>query len=80
MFILMYEVGSEHVKALQRIYSLKAFMILNVIEVAFWIAAIVLTVMSMVKSCVGLSCTLNGVIIGVAAVLAYVTRSRCHCR
>lgn len=70
MIILMYEVLSEHVAALHRIYSLKAFVILNVIEVPFWIAAIVLTVIPMIKSCVGLSCTLNGVIIGIAAVLA----------
>jgi len=49
---------------------LKAFLILDLVEVGFWIAAIVLTVMGMVRMCVGISCTLSGVVIGLAAVLA----------
>ena len=44
-------------------------MILNIIEAVFWIAAIVMTVMRMVKSCDGLGCTLSGVTVELGAIV-----------
>lgn len=70
LVIISYQLMTENIKALHRYASLKAFLILDVLEVGFWIAAIVLTVMGMVKTCTGLNCTLSGVVIGLAVVLA----------
>jgi hypothetical protein len=42
-----------------------------VLEVGFWMAAIVLTIMGMLQTtCEGINCTVSGVVIGLAAVLA----------
>jgi hypothetical protein len=70
LVIISYQLMTENIKALHRYASLKAFLILDVLEVGFWIAAIVLIVMGMVKTCTGLNCTLSGVVIGLAVVLA----------
>jgi hypothetical protein len=63
-------VATEHIPIFYRFFSLKAFMILNIIEVVFWIAAVVLTAMSMIKGCTALGCTLSGLVIGLGSALA----------
>ena len=82
LMIISYQLLTENISALHRYASLKAFFILDVLEVGFWIAAIVLTVMGMLQTtCHGLSCTLSGVVIGLAAVLACVCLGTiCHAR
>lgn len=61
---------TENIKAFHQYANLKAFLILDILEVGLWIAAIVLTAMGMIKTCTGLNCTLSGVIIGLAVILA----------
>ncbi|WRT63895.1 uncharacterized protein IL334_000821 [Kwoniella shivajii] len=71
LIILQYEILTEHFKWFRRWYSIKAFLILNIIEVVFWIAAIVLTAKGMIDTaCSGLNCTLNPVVIAICSVCA----------
>lgn len=46
---------------------------LDVLEVTFWPAAAVLTVIAMTKYCEGTSCILSGVVVSLAAVLTCVS-------
>ena len=69
MIIISYQVLTENVQSLRRWASVKAFFILDILEVCFWPAAIVLTVIGMTKYCEGTSCILSGVTIGLAAIL-----------
>lgn len=62
-------IGTEKVEKLRRWYSLKAIMILNCIELVFWIALIAINCMS-VKACSGLGCTLSGLTIMLGFLLA----------
>jgi hypothetical protein len=55
-----------------QVLTTKAYLILDVLEIVFWIAAVVLTVMGMTKLCAGVSCILSGVTVGLAVFLAYV--------
>jgi hypothetical protein len=72
LVIIAYQVLTTNVKACQRWASLKAYLILDVLEIVFWIAAVVLTVMGMTKLCAGVSCILSGVTVGLAVFLTYV--------
>lgn len=69
LVIVTYQVCTDHISGLRKWRSLKANMILNIIETVFWIAAIVMTIMRMVKSCDGLGCILSGVVVGLGAIL-----------
>jgi len=64
-------IGTEKIEKWRRWYSIKAVMILNCVEVVFWIALIVINCMS-VNVCSGLGCTLSGLTIFLGFVLAYV--------
>ena len=66
---MSYQILTQNVDRFRRWGSLKAYFILDCIEVIFWKAAIVLTVMNMIKSCIGLRCILSGVGIGLDAIL-----------
>lgn len=54
--------------------SLKAYAILNGLEVLFWAAVVFLMIQANIARCVGLGCTLSWVIIGLAVVLTYASR------
>jgi hypothetical protein len=66
-----YMISTEKIEKLRRWYSLKAIMILNCIEVVFWIALIAINCMS-VKACSGAGCTVSGLTIMLGFLLAYV--------
>jgi hypothetical protein len=55
-------IGTERIEKLRRWYSLKAIMILNIIDVVFWFVLIIISCMS-AKRCSGLGCTLTGLTI-----------------
>ncbi|KAI9172606.1 hypothetical protein HJFPF1_02113 [Paramyrothecium foliicola] len=63
--ILAYEILSEH---RQRWVSLKAYAVLNTIEVVFWFAVVILSFMGVSKVCVGANCGI-GVVIGLLALV-----------
>lgn len=67
MIVLAYQVSSDNVARLHRFASLKTNMILNIIESIFWVAAIVITGLS-IGGCSQTSgaCALSGVIIVIA--------------
>ncbi|GFZ50994.1 hypothetical protein JCM24511_08752 [Saitozyma sp. JCM 24511] len=67
MIVLAYQVSSDNVTRLHRFASLRTNMILNIIESIFWVAAIVITGLS-IGGCSQTSgaCALSGVIIVIA--------------
>lgn len=70
--ILQYQLLTEHVSRFKRWGSLKAYAILNGLEIVFWAAVVFLMIQANVARCVGVGCTLSWIIIGLAVVLAYV--------
>ena len=74
LVILSYEVLSTHVSGLKKFASLKAFMILNIVEHIFWGAAVGLTVMGLIqRSCQkGIGCWLTYGVIGLGVQLWWV--------
>jgi len=55
-------IGTEKIERFRKWYSLKAIMILNIIECVFWLVLIIISCMT-VKTCSGLGCTLSGLTI-----------------
>lgn len=70
MIILSYIVASNHFQALQRFASLKANMILSIVEFVFWVAAIVLSFMTVGINCHGAGCALAAIVLVIAVGLA----------
>lgn len=69
LMIIFYQLGTEHVNCLKRWASLKAFAILNVLEIVFWGAVAFLTLKASVNKCVGKGCAMGWAIVGLAVVL-----------
>ncbi|KAL6408703.1 hypothetical protein AUP68_07648 [Ilyonectria robusta] len=70
LVILLYEILTEHVRSLKRFQSLKAYTILNALEIVFWGSVVYLTIQSNTKYCVGTRCVLGWVIVGLAITLS----------
>lgn len=72
LVIMAYEELTINVSGLRRFGSIKAYMVLNIIEVVFWIAVPVLTIMGLVQNpkCHALGCTLSYIVIALAVILA----------
>ena len=70
LLFMAYEVGTENVQALRRFGSLRAYMILNVVEVVFWIAAVALQMVMLNSGCKPTGCVLTGVVAVLAVLLA----------
>jgi hypothetical protein len=70
MFIA-YQISTEHVQALRRWQSYKAYWILNALEVVFWAAVTFLVMQANLARCVGLGCKLSWVVMGLSVVLRY---------
>jgi hypothetical protein len=71
MFIA-YQISTEHVQALRRWQSYKAYWILNALEVVFWTAVTFLIMQANLARCVGVGCKLSWVVMGLSIVLRYV--------
>lgn len=68
MIFIGYQILTERVPKLQRWASLKANMVLNIIEAVFWIALVAITGGAL-EGCVAPMCAINGVILTVALIL-----------
>ncbi|KAH6986914.1 hypothetical protein EDB80DRAFT_589804 [Ilyonectria destructans] len=71
LVILLYEILTEHIRSLKRWQSLKAYTILNALEIVFWGAVVYLTIQANTKYCVGTTCVLGWAIVGLAITLRY---------
>lgn len=63
---------SERVGAMRRFASLKAYMILSIVEVVFWFAAIVVSFLGLRAGCAsgaGEICIIGGVLIALIVIL-----------
>ncbi|KAE8162391.1 hypothetical protein BDV40DRAFT_300417 [Aspergillus tamarii] len=59
LVIVLYQVLTEHIPALRKWASLKAYTILNVLEIVFWAAVAVLTVQANIQICIAPGCILG---------------------
>ncbi|KAB8277097.1 hypothetical protein BDV30DRAFT_223698 [Aspergillus minisclerotigenes] len=59
LVIILYQLLTEHVTALRQWASLKAYTILNALEIVFWAAVTVLTMQANVQMCVAPGCILG---------------------
>ncbi|KAE8381633.1 hypothetical protein BDV26DRAFT_289272 [Aspergillus bertholletiae] len=59
LVIILYQVLTEHVAALRKWGNLKAYMILNGLEIVFWAAVVVLTTQANIQKCVAPGCLLG---------------------
>ncbi|KAM0323123.1 hypothetical protein ACHAQA_008973 [Verticillium albo-atrum] len=69
LIILFYQLGTEHVARLRKWASLKAFAILNCLEIVFWGAVIFLVMQGNLQVCVGTGCILSWIVFGLAIVI-----------
>ncbi|KAK7408074.1 hypothetical protein QQX98_009789 [Neonectria punicea] len=72
LIILLYEILSSHVRAFKKWASLKAYVILNALEIVFWGAVAFLMIQANIKFCSGLSCTLSWVVVVLAGIMSQV--------
>ncbi|KAH7135537.1 hypothetical protein B0J11DRAFT_596654 [Dendryphion nanum] len=61
LIIIAYELLSEHTQRFRKWSSLKAYAILNGLEVVFWSAVCFLSMQGLMKNCTGTSCALGWV-------------------
>lgn len=71
MFIA-YQISTEHVQALRRWQSYKAYWILNALEIVFWAAVTFLVMQANLARCVGVGCKLSWVVMALSIILRYV--------
>jgi hypothetical protein len=69
MIIISYQLLTTHVARFQRWRCLKAYAILNGLEVVFWAAVVFLVIQANIQVCVGTGCYLSWAVVGVAIVL-----------
>lgn len=69
MIIIMYQILTTHVTRFRRWQSLKAYAILNGLEVVFWAAVVFLVIQANIQVCVGTGCYLSWAVVGVAIVM-----------
>ncbi|CRL29046.1 unnamed protein product [Penicillium camemberti] len=67
LVIILYQLLTEHVSSLQRWASLKAYLILNSLEIVFWGAVVFLVLQANLQVCVGTGCALGWVVIVLSA-------------
>lgn len=69
MIIIFYQILTDHLARFRRWRSLKAYAILNGLEVVFWGAVVFLVIQANIQTCVGIGCTLSWASVGVAIVI-----------
>ncbi|KAJ0117495.1 cytochrome p450 [Diaporthe amygdali] len=67
---ILYQLLTEHVQRLRRWRSLKAYSIINGLEVVFWAAVVFLLIQANISVCVGVGCTLSWVVVGMSICLS----------
>ncbi|KAH8738400.1 hypothetical protein BGZ61DRAFT_30850 [Ilyonectria robusta] len=69
LIILLYEILSSHTRAFKKWGSLKAYLILNALEVVFWGAVAFMMIQANLKFCEGINCTLSWVVVSLAGIM-----------
>ncbi|KAH7038870.1 hypothetical protein B0J12DRAFT_764679 [Macrophomina phaseolina] len=69
LIVIAYELLTEHVARFRKWKSLKAYAILNCLEVVFWAAVMFMVFRANMNSCTGISCALSWVVVILAAIL-----------
>ena len=69
MIVLGYQLLTQHVDRFRKWESPLANMILNVLEVMFWLVVAVLKIQAMQRFCEGTACSLSAVVVVVAFLL-----------
>lgn len=59
---MTYQIVTTHANKFKKWASLKAYMILNIIDTIFYFALFILTCMSTARACSGSSCPLGGIV------------------
>ncbi|KAM0441305.1 hypothetical protein ACHAPT_000614 [Fusarium lateritium] len=67
---MLYQILSEHVRAFQKWSSLKAYVILNALEIVFWGAVVFMMIQANIKFCEGLSCTLSWIVVVLGIIMS----------
>lgn len=70
--VLLYQILSSHAERFRKLASLKAYAILNFMEILFWFVVVIITFMGIAKFCSGVSCGLTWVSVLIAIMLWYV--------
>lgn len=60
---MAYQIVTSHVSRFQKWQNLKLYVILNFMEILFWFAVVILTLMSMSRFCQGAYCGLGFVVL-----------------
>ncbi|QIW98134.1 hypothetical protein AMS68_003652 [Peltaster fructicola] len=66
IIIISYQLLTEHVRRLQRWASLKAFVILNGLEIVFWAAVVFLVIQGNIQACIEVGCILSWIVVGLS--------------
>jgi hypothetical protein len=72
LLFIAYQISTEHVQALRRWQSYKAYWILNALETVFWGAVVFLVMQANLARCVGVGCKLSWAVMAIGIVLKYV--------
>ncbi|KAI7776501.1 hypothetical protein LA080_004846 [Diaporthe eres] len=67
---LLYQLLTDHIQRLRRWRSLKAYTIINGLEIVFWAAVVFLLIQANISVCVGVGCTLSWVVVGMSISLS----------
>lgn len=71
MVFLAYQILSQHTQAFRRWASLKAYVIINGMEIVFWAAVVFLTIQAAIQKCVAPTCFLSWGIAALGANMRY---------
>lgn len=70
--VLLYQILSSHVERFRKWASLKAYAILNFMEILFWFVVVIVTFIGVSQFCSGVSCGLTWISVLIAIILWYV--------
>lgn len=72
LIVLAYQLTTTHIYKFKRWASQKAYVVLNCLEIPFWLVVIIITFMGISRFCQGTSCALSWIVVLIAALLEYV--------
>ncbi|QKD62216.2 uncharacterized protein FOBCDRAFT_108550, partial [Fusarium oxysporum Fo47] len=72
LIILLYQLLSEHLQAFKKWSSLKAYVILNALEIVFWAAVAFMMIQANLKFCEGFTCILTWIVCVLGVVMSIV--------
>ena len=69
MVFILYQILTEHFRPFKRWASLKAYAILNAIEIVTWAAVAFMVIQANTRYCVGTNCILAWIVVVLAIVM-----------